>query len=255
MTPAPSRRDDAPALPSANFLLITLIFAGVGLALGTGILDGSGAGFVFVMAGFVLALCLHEFAHARLARSAGDTEVPAVGYLTLDPRRFGEPVSKLVLPVLLTILSGVGLPGGSGPVARDRVPDRMRQALIAAAGPGTSVAVLLILALLYGLTGVDSKALSGVLAVSALFQSNALILNLLPIPGLDGYGIVSPWLPAAWRAAGDRVGRHAPLVLVAIFLFSEVFGRVVFRISFPLTALLGFAPQDVISGYRLIRLW
>ncbi len=254
MTPAPSRSGHGPAVPSANFLLVTLIFASLGFALGLGALKGAGAGFVFVMTGFVLALCLHEFAHARSGRKAGDTTI-AAGYLTLDPRRFGEPIPKLVLPVLLTILSGIGLPGGYGPADRQRMPDRMRQMRAAAAGPGTSLAILLVLALLYGLTRAGSNALSGVLAVSALFQSTALVLNLLPIPGLDGYGLVSPWLPEAWRALGDRLARHAGLVLVGIFLFSEIFGRVVFRVSFPLTTLLGFTPQDVVTGYRLIRLW
>ena len=255
MTPAPSRSGDGPAVPSANFLLVGLIFSSLGVALGTGALDGAGAAFVFVMAGFVLALCLHEFAHARLGQSAGDAATPTAGYLTLNPRRFGEPIPKLVLPVLLTILSGVGLPGGYGPVDAKRVPDRMQQMRLAAAGPVMSLAILLVLALLYGLTGADSNALSAVLAVSALFQSTALVINLLPIPGLDGYGLVSPWLPEIWRTIGDRIARHAGLVLVAIFLFSEIFGRVVFRISFPLTGLLGFAPQDVVAGYRLIRLW
>ncbi|NEU13301.1 site-2 protease family protein [Methylobacterium sp. BTF04] len=255
MPPVTSQARTGPVTPSANFLLIALIFASIGFAIGVGALEGTGAGFVFVVTGFVLGLCLHEFGHAFVARRLGDTGMPTTGYLTIDPRHFTDPVATLVLPVLYTILGGIGLPGGSAPVDRDRVSGKARQAIVAAAGPAMSVAILAVLAGLYGLTGTGAKPLSAVLAVSALFQCTALIVNLVPIPGLDGYGMISPWFPDAWRSVGDRIARHAGLILTASFLLCEVVGRPLLRISLPMTALLGFAPDDVVAGYQLIRLW
>jgi Zn-dependent protease len=255
MPPVTSQERTGPATPSANFLLITLIFASIGFAIGIGALEGTGAGFVFVMTGFVLGLCLHAFGHAFVARTLGAAGIPATGDLSLDPRHFTDPVATLILPVLYTILGGIGLPGVRAPVDRGRVSGKVRQAIVAAAGPAMSVAILAVLAALYGLTGTGSKPLSAVLAVLALFQCTALIVNLVPIPGLDGYGMVSPWFPDAWRNVGDRIARHAGLVLTILFLLCEVVGRPLLQISLPMTTLLGFAPDDVVVGYQLIRLW
>ncbi len=241
--------------PSINFLLIALIFTALGVAIGTGSAAGSGAAFVFVMAGWVLSLCLHEFGHAFVAWRGGDTDIPATGYLTLDPRLYADPLSSIVLPLVFTILGGIGFPGGSVFVNRERLRGRVWQSAMSAAGPATNVLCLLFLMLLYRLSGEDSDALRAVIAVSALFQGTAIVLNLLPIPGLDGYGILRPWLPEAVVASGDRLALYSGLVLTGLFLFSSAFGRTLLRASLYLTTLLGFASADVGAGYNLIRLW
>src|ERR1700712_5097971 len=87
---------------SANVLLVGLIFCGLGFAIGADALDGSGAAFAFVMAGWMLGLCLQEFGHAFAARFWG---LPGTGALTLDPLRAPNPVATMLLPVVFTILA------------------------------------------------------------------------------------------------------------------------------------------------------
>jgi Zn-dependent protease len=235
---------------SANVLLVGLIFCGLGFAIGADALDGSGAAFAFVMAGWVLGLCLHEFGHAFAARFWG---LPGTGALTLDPLRAPNPVATMLLPVVFTILAGLGFPGGVSPVTEGSASPGRRSAM-AAAGPATSLAFLMTLVGLYALASPQSETLRAVLAVSVLFQGTALILGLIPLPGLDGYAILRPWLSGGWPWT-DRMVRHSSLVLAGLFLVSGAFSRPLFRASLRLTASLGVDLADVITGYRLIRLW
>ncbi|WP_264050913.1 zinc metalloprotease [Methylobacterium flocculans] len=234
---------------SANVLLVGLIVGVLGFGIGAGALDGSGAAFSFVMAVWVLGLCVHAFGHALAARRWG---LPGTEALTLDPRRLPNRVATLLLPVVLTVLAGFGFPGGVSDAATE--PDPGRRSATALAGPAMSLAFLLLLAALYALARPEAETLRAVLAVSVLFQGTALILGLMPVPGLDGYDILRPWLPNAW-AWTERMARHSGFVLLGLFLVSSAFSRPLFGASLRLTAALAIDLSDVIAGYRLIRLW
>ena len=56
--------------------------------------------FIFVIAGWIVSLCLHEFGHAFTAWRFGDHDVAVRGYLTLNPLKYSNPLLSLVLPVL-----------------------------------------------------------------------------------------------------------------------------------------------------------
>src|ERR1700722_6329626 len=56
--------------------------------------------FLLVAGGWVVSLCLHEFAHAYAAYRAGDREVEAAGYLTLNPFKYAHPVLSILLPLI-----------------------------------------------------------------------------------------------------------------------------------------------------------
>ena len=235
----------------ANFLLLVLLVSGLGFCIGAGFVAGSGAAFAFVMAGWILGLCLHEFGHAFVAWRAGGE---ASGALGLDPSRFAHPVVTVVLPVVFTVLGGIGFPGGAMPL--DPLPgERRRTAAVALAGPAMTLLCVVALAALYHLASAESDTLRAVLAVSVLFQGMALTLSLVPLPGLDGYNVLRPWLPPSWQAVGDTGARQAGFVLLALFLVSGAFSRLLFRSSLRLTMMMGIDPGDVVAGYRLIRLW
>ncbi|MEL7209419.1 MAG: site-2 protease family protein, partial [Actinomycetota bacterium] len=97
--------------PSPLFLALVAGFAASGWILWNRAEDW--AVFVFVLVGWVVSLCLHEFAHAVTAFVGGDRSVADKGYLTLDPRHYAEPGLSLVLPILFVLLGGIGLPGGA----------------------------------------------------------------------------------------------------------------------------------------------
>src|SRR3984893_6060226 len=68
---------------------------------------------VFVVAGWITSVCIHEFAHALVAYLGGDRSVVASGYLTLDPLRYTNVLLSLVMPVAFLLLGGIGLPSGA----------------------------------------------------------------------------------------------------------------------------------------------
>lgn len=69
--------------------------------------------FTFVIAGWLVSLCLHEFGHAYTAWRFGDHDAAVRGYLTLNPLRYSSPMLSLGLPLLFIALGGIGLPGGA----------------------------------------------------------------------------------------------------------------------------------------------
>ena len=88
----------------------------------------------FVIAGWVVSLCLHEFAHAFTAWRFGDHDVAVRGYLTLNPFKYSHPLLSLVLPVLFIALGGIGLPGGAVYV-RTSFMTKRQKTLVSLAGP------------------------------------------------------------------------------------------------------------------------
>ncbi|HET9380273.1 MAG TPA: site-2 protease family protein, partial [Streptomyces sp.] len=182
---------------SPVFLGILAVTAVTGWAAWTGFAAQPGvAVFLFVTAAWIVSLCLHEYAHARTALHSGDISVGTKGYLTLNPLKYTHALLSVVLPVVFVIMGGIGLPGGAVFIERDRVRGRWRHSLISAAGPLTNVLFAAVCTAPFWL-----DALGGVprdfrfaLAFLALLQVTAAILNFLPVPGLDGYGVLEPWL-------------------------------------------------------------
>jgi Zn-dependent protease len=174
--------------------------------------------FIFVIAGWVVSLCLHEFGHAFTAWRSGDRDIALRGYLNLDPRRYVSPVWSIVVPIAITVIGGIGLPGAAVYVRTSFMTARQRT-LVALAGPGANVALAV---LLLGLTELffDLKYLvlwSGV-AFLGFLQVTAALLNLLPIPGLDGYNALEPHLSPETQRALDQFKPYGFLLLFLLLL-------------------------------------
>ena len=106
--------------------------------------------FIFVIAGFLVSLCLHEFAHAYTAWRFGDHDVEARGYLTLNPLKYSHPLLSLGLPALFIALGGIGLPGGAVYLRTSWMTKRQKT-LVSLAGPATNLAFAIVLLALTGL--------------------------------------------------------------------------------------------------------
>src|SRR3954447_19986405 len=103
--------------------------------------------FILVLGGWVITLCLHEFAHAAVALAGGDTSVRARGYLTLNPLRYTDVANSLVIPIILLAIGGIPLPGGAVVVEPGRLRVRWWASLISAAGPATNALAGVVLTL------------------------------------------------------------------------------------------------------------
>jgi Zn-dependent protease len=182
----------------------------------------------------LFAITLHEAAHGYVARHFGDMTAHAQGRISLNPLRHIDPIGTVVVPLLFLMLSPF-LFGWAKPVPVNysalRNP-RPHMAWVAAAGPLANLAMALlwavVLRLAIGMTdraeawtdlaqrgtaGVARVAINqgsgiaefvvGAAAAGIIVNLILMLLNLLPIPPLDGGRIVTSLLPnrAAWRFA------------------------------------------------------
>lgn len=241
--------------PGANFLILLFLFSAMGICLGNDWFSGPGAAFVFAFTGWVLSLCLHEFGHAWVAWKGGDDRIPETGYLTLDPLRYVDPMMSIVMPMIFTMLGGLGFPGGAVLIDRRKIRNRIWQSAISAAGPAMNGLCLAILIFLYNYTQEQSFSLRSALAAAAYLQCTAIILNLMPIPGIDGYGIIDPWLPDGIRNPCRDIAAHSGLIVTALFVLSNFFSMAIGKAGFGLATSLGFAPTAIRAGFAALRLW
>ncbi|OAR25547.1 hypothetical protein A8W25_08055 [Streptomyces sp. ERV7] len=255
MATATSRRSDRRISPV--FLGIVAVTAVGGWAVWTGFSTAPGfAVFLFVTGAWIVSLCLHEYAHARTALHGGDITVGAKGYLTLNPLKYTHAMLSIVLPVIFVIMGGIGLPGGAVFIEHSRIRGRWKHSLIAAAGPLTNVLFAVICTAPFWLHALDGvpAGFRYALAFLALLQVTAAILNFLPVPGLDGYGVIEPWLSHGVRR---QIEPFAPFGLLAVFAFlwlpsvNEVF----FDAIHSILRGLGVTEWDTYWGQRLYRFW
>ncbi|HEU5348721.1 MAG TPA: hypothetical protein VFU63_08935, partial [Ktedonobacterales bacterium] len=67
----------------------------------------------FVLVGWILSLCLHEFGHAVTAVLGGDTSPGTIRYLSFNPLRYVHPVVSIIMPLVFVLIGGIALPGGA----------------------------------------------------------------------------------------------------------------------------------------------
>ncbi|WP_395296421.1 site-2 protease family protein [Kitasatospora hibisci] len=225
--------------------------------------------FLFVVAGWMVSLCLHEYAHARTALHGGDLTVGAKGYLTLNPLKYANILLSFVLPIVFVILGGIGLPGGSVWIERHRIQGRLKHSLISAAGPLVNLVCAALLLVPVGAGWLDDPAtpvewhgmqlpyspLACAFAFLGLLQLSAALLNLLPVPGLDGYGIVEPWLSYQTRRAVEPFAPYGMLAVFALLWQPEV-NRFFFDAVYGLMHLFGVSDDSFAAlGHDLFRFW
>ncbi|WP_405013629.1 site-2 protease family protein [Kitasatospora sp. NBC_01539] len=224
--------------------------------------------FLFVVSGWMVSLCLHEYAHARTAMHSGDITIGAKGYLTLNPFKYAHALLSFVLPVIFVIMGGIGLPGGAVYIERHRIRGRLKHSLISAAGPLVNVLFGVALLVLVSSGAFDDQdrpavldgqqltvsAFPAALGFLAFLQVSASLLNLLPIPGLDGYGIVEPWLSPKTRRSIEPFAPYGMLAVFVVFWQTSV-GQWFSDLVFSIIRLFGVSEAYPVVGHYLFRFW
>lgn len=194
---------------------------------------------LFIGIGWVVSLCIHEFGHAFVAYLGGDQAVKEAGYLTLNPLKYTHPLLSIALPLLYLAMGGIGLPGGAVYINRAALRGRQWEMWVAAGGPlGTLVCIaLIVLPFFLGWREwitIENFAFWAALSFLGFLQVTALIFNLIPIPPLDGFGIIEHLLPDELRY---RLRMAGSLFLLLFFLMlwqdgpvTEAFWREVIRV-------------------------
>lgn len=247
-------------IPSPIFVGIVAIFAVSGAMMWTQFGNVAFDAFLFVISGWVVSLCLHEYAHAVVAYFSGDLTVAERGYLRLNPLKYTHPLLSIVLPVVVVILGGIGLPGGAVWIDHRYINSRAKDSLISASGPLTNLILAMVAAVPF-LAGLGPDTLYDAhidfwraLSLVAFLQITASVLNLLPIPGLDGGSILRPWLSPAYRRAWDTFAPFGFLLLF-VALWQTPLGDYFSDLVSWIAVQLGLHPILISQGYELMRFW
>ena len=173
----------------------------------------------------LFAITVHEVAHGWVARLLGDPTAWMMGRLTLNPVKHIDPVGTILVPLVLLLLGGFVF-GWARPVPvnyRNLHDPRRDMALVAVAGPAANLLMALGWALIMKV-GILIAPHNTWIGLPLVYMGQAgiainvilMVLNLLPVPPLDGGRVLAGLLPPRLAEALDRVEPWGLLVLVAL---------------------------------------
>ena len=186
--------------------------------------------FVAIAASLLIAITFHEASHAITARSLGDDTAARLGRVTLNPQRHLDPAGTVML-----LIVGFGW-GKPVPVNPSRLRNgRTGMAMVSATGPMANVALAVGFALLFRIGVLDGSISRDELqSLSPVAWANLIawygvalnlllaVFNLLPLPPLDGGGIIQGIAPRSWWPAVVQLRRFGPIVLVGLIALTFV---------------------------------
>jgi Zn-dependent protease len=215
--------------------------------------------FGLVVASWVFSLTLHEFSHAFVAYLGGDHTVRDKGYLSFNPLKYTHPFLSIGLPLLFLAMGGIGLPGGAVYIEVHRLRSKYWRTAVSLAGPASNALMAVIFAAPFWLGILDYRGgdyrLEAAVAFSVLLQITAVILNMIPVPPLDGFNAISPYLPPEMVQQVRRFG-FLPVFLLFFFVlrspqFAEPFWNSVQQLTEAVKVPYFFA----LEGWDLFRFW
>ena len=179
----------------------------------------------------LLGITVHEVAHGWIASKLGDKTALMLGRLTLNPLKHVDPVGTILIPGLLLLMQAGFIFGYAKPVPinwRNLRQPKRDMALVAAAGPMANLfmavgwALLIHAALFFGKTGLGLVFMG----VAGIFINTVLmVLNLLPLPPLDGGRVMTSLLPGPMAYRFSRIEPYGFMILI-VLLVTGVLGKI-----------------------------
>ena len=209
-----------------------------------------------VLIGWVLLVCKHEFAHALVAYIGGDRSVRQRGYLS-NPLNYIHPIYSILMPLVFLAMGGIPLPGAAVMIEEGSLRRRGWRSLVSLAGPLSDLAAFLVLAAvihpavgLVDASGPDVPMWAYLIGVLMFLEGFVLVLNLLPIPPLDGFNTIAPYLPRelVWRLRQPQVSMTVLVVFfITLWRVPGVAGALATAVWEPIMA-LGLDPALIGDG-------
>lgn len=194
----------------------------------------------------IFAVTVHEAAHGWMAYRLGDPTARKLGRITFNPIPHIDLVGTILVPLAMLTLTGFLIGWAKPvPVLAERLNSPKRDmAIVAAAGPGVNLlmaifwSVLLLLAhnLVHTMPSVALPLI--LMGVAGVFVNVVLmVLNLLPVPPLDGGRILTGLLPANASRAFGRIEPYGMFILIGL-LVTGILGRILSPMVFTAVGLL-----------------
>jgi Zn-dependent protease len=202
-----------------------------------------------------MSVVLHEFAHGVVGYLGGDYTIRERGGLTLNPLQYIDPIFSLLIPAVIFLMGGLPLPGGVTYIRKDLLRSRGWESAVSAAGPAMNFVLFLICALpMHPTLGwITPAPVNGQWSTTLLFmgafawvQLIAVLFNLVPVPPLDGFGIIEPYLDYETRQKLTPQFRQSIFFLWFILLWRvQLIVLAFFHAGQWIMIALGFGPERV----------
>ena len=168
----------------------------------------------------IFSICCHEFVHAYTALKCGDDTAAKMGYLTLNP-------FKQMGIISLFLLALFGLAWGQVPVNPGNLRGKHARSLVAVSGPLTNLILsqlFLLLCFVVAACNIDNRFAIVMLCYGSALNIMLTVLNLLPVPGLDGWNIVADFFPKLLNTDSETVkGTYFVLIVLFFVSFNKLF--------------------------------
>lgn len=182
----------------------------------------------------LLAVTLHEVAHGWVAKLCGDRTAYMLGRLSLNPIKHIDPIGTIVVPTLMALSTGF-IFGWAKPVPvsfRDLKNPKKDMAKVAIAGPAANLVMMIIWTIILKIILFLPESMQWI-KVPMVFMSCVgvyincilMVLNLLPLPPLDGGRILAAYLPGPWAYQFSRI-EPLGLVILMVLMFMGFLGQV-----------------------------
>ncbi|WP_230971479.1 site-2 protease family protein [Nitrogeniibacter aestuarii] len=200
----------------------------------------------------LLAITLHEAAHGYVARMFGDRTAERLGRISLNPIKHIDPIGTLLVPAVLWVGSSGSFTFGWAkpvPVAFGNLRDPKRDMLwVAAAGPMANLVMAVGWAALTKVVFMMppngySEALTAMAFAGITINLLLLVLNLLPVPPLDGGRMLVSVLPDPLAGRFAKIERYGLLILVALLVthvLDHILVPLISNLSYFLALIFGF---------------
>ncbi len=168
----------------------------------------------------IFAITVHEAAHGYVARHFGDMTAARLGRITLNPLKHIDPVGTVLIPSLTMFFGGIFF-GWAKPVPVDfmklRHPKR-DMLWVAAAGPAANLVMLIVWALIIKFFGANLPFVALMGAAGILTNTVLMVLNLIPLPPLDGGRIAVSLLPTNLAVKFAQIERYGFIILIVLLM-------------------------------------
>ena len=185
----------------------------------------------------LLAITLHEAAHGWVAKQLGDHTARLQGRLSMNPLRHVDPIGTVLLPIVLLVIGGFVF-GWAKPVPvdpRNFKKPREHMALVALAGPMSNLIMAAFWALMLSLSAHAlantwiGYPLSLMAQAGIIINLILMVLNLFPLPPLDGGRIMVGMLKPAMALKYARIEPYGFWILI-VLIFTGVLGKLLWPV-------------------------
>ncbi len=192
----------------------------------------------------LFAITLHEVAHGWVAKLLGDNTAFRLGRLSLNPLKHVDPVGTILLPGLLLIFTNFVFGWAKPvPVSWGKLKHPKRDfGLVAAAGPAANLTMAALWILVAKLaifinSGFISRPMVFMATAGIYINAVLMLINLVPIPPLDGGRILTSLLPQKWGNKFAELERYGLIILVLLIATNALS----MMLGTPLSVLLGYS--------------